>query len=212
MGLFSKILGKNNKDSPLWEGYYGANDEASLLRKADVFTLHLFNSANGLHKYFVESLGQIADGSENVKELTERVNAISNKTLDQFLFEILYLFIHVADRTAFSKLTPDQRNIFIDRLQEAVVQEICKNGTDDECKRFPKELNDRHVHYSKYKKLMTKTDEGTKDSLVANFSYQMSELLVGEDNLLVSLPLQIATSEYIIGLRLPELLEDKKGE
>jgi len=209
MGFISKLFGKNNENKPLWEGFYGGNDEESLLRKADIFHYHLFNSANGLHKYFIESLGRIADGSENVKELTEKVNAISNETFNQFLFEILYLFIHVSDKTAFNILNLDQRNIFIDRLQERVVQEICKNGTDKECKSFPIELNDRQTHYSQYKKLMTKTEEGTKDSLVANFSYQISELLVGKDDLLVSLPLQIAVSQYIIDLRLPELLEDR---
>lgn len=138
-----------------------------------------------------------------------KVKSISDEKLSQFLFEILYLFLHVADRTAFNKLNEEQRNIFIDRLQENVVKEICKNGTEAECKSFPAELNDRHRHYSQYKKLMTKTDEGTKDSLAANFSYQMSKLLIGKDELLISLPLQIAVSNYIIGFKLPELLENR---
>jgi hypothetical protein len=116
---------------------------------------------------------------------------IKDSQLHDLFFEYLYFFIHLTDRFAFSTIGAPGRHTLMQELGEfavmLAVQVLFPRSTDQQRDMiFQDRMGDLNIaarEYSHFPKLFPDGNEGTKDTLIWEFSKKIEKMMGSENNL-----------------------------
>ncbi len=195
---------QENEGGKLWSRFKGmANTDEILIEKAKTFAPFLFDEISGDTKSLFEAL----------KKDEER--KIDEKKIGEVFFEMLLFNLHYVDRSAFSHLGAEKRNVFMDTMLIEFVQAMSithDRGIEEAqfCSSFVEAYEERGKEYEKYKKSFPEKNEGTKDTLFWEFGKKIARVLGLENDAIVIMCVTTYTFTKYKFLELPELLNGKK--
>lgn len=193
------------KDGNLWCQFKGfANTDEILIEKAKAFAPVLF--------------GLISEDTKSLFEELKEEN-VDAKKYGEVFFEMVLFNLHYVDRSAFSHLGAEKRNIFMDALVIEFGEAM--SITDDvgiEAAQFRSSFleayEERQEEYIKYKKSFPENKESPKDTLFWEFGKKITRVLDLENNFWVIMRVTNNTFTKYTELELSELFsgkEEKKG-
>lgn len=198
---------KDKTTNNIWEEYSNLdNSNENLVRKSELLTPFIVY----LGTNYDESLIKIFKSSK--KPNKKIIDNIEKKKGDLRL-KYTFLMLHLADRLAFQYLNEEQRTIFVDNLVENVFTDIVNNSISDKSNKAVLKLslgsiwNEFQNNYGKYKQIIADKDESFKDTLLWEFSKDISSLILNKPDLAISMGTTSMITNDLISLQIQNLLK-----
>jgi hypothetical protein len=151
--------------------------------------------------------------SADPRGLTEALRPFANKSCPEevgFMFEQLLMALHLINRFAFSRLSPEKRALFTDSLVSEVLAEVtsaCRSEEDVSQSRedFLAKYNDRGTEYARFKRLLSSEGEDARGTLLWEYGKMMQAQFFSDRG-------QDAIATLMIGHAVMQVLERLKVE
>lgn len=191
------------KSTNLWEKFKGKSNTKEVLAE----------KASLLAPVFIELAKGVCYSTLFKRLSKEKIIKPDKHRFWEAFSEMVFFCISVIDRFAFEYLGPTNKDLFMDHLANEVLEYMVnmydnKEDTDRAYAGFSLVYNTKLAEYEKYKKLFPNNGEGTKDTLIWEFGKKIAYILGSENNIAVIAYTEVAASELILKLQLPELLSD----
>ncbi|MCZ7403655.1 MAG: hypothetical protein O8C67_01805 [Candidatus Methanoperedens sp.] len=187
----------------LWSPFKGmANTDEVLIEKAKAFAPFLFSPISDETKSLFEELKK------------DKERKIDEKKFGEVFFEMVLFNIHYVDRSAFSHLGAEKRNVFMDALviefgeALSIMHERSIEAAQFSSS-FAEAYEERQEEYSKYKKSFPEKNEGAKNTLFWEFGKKILGVLGLENNVWLNMYIiKITFAKYKL-LELSELFSEQ---
>ncbi|MBF0458680.1 MAG: hypothetical protein HQK99_12395 [Nitrospirae bacterium] len=162
-------------------------------------------------------------GQEFKESIDERFGNNTKEASSHWLlvvYEYLFFFIHLADRSAFSKLGSKKRSKLMDVLAP-VIESMTTEAwfaswpAEFKCgikKDFFNNLNNASIEYSQYKKLFAEKGENLKDTLFWELGKNIARLSGYEHNPVIIMQAVLNSSDKFANMKLDYLIESAGKE
>ncbi|MCZ7398256.1 MAG: hypothetical protein O8C62_01015 [Candidatus Methanoperedens sp.] len=186
----------------LWSPFKGmVNTDEVLIEKAKALALFLFGPISDETKSLFEELKK------------DKERKIDEKKFGEVFIEMLLFNLHYVDRSAFSHLGAEKRNVFMDALViefSEVLSRSYENEAAQFSSSFAEAYEERQEEYSKYKKSFPEKNEGAKNTLFWEFGKKILGVLGLENNVWLNMyVIKITFTKYEL-LELSELFRGEK--
>lgn len=138
---------------------------------------------NKIFRNSIEDANAIRRLAED-KSFEQNKQGLSNTEWLSILFEFIYFYLHLTDRSAFGHMDEERRATFMTELEQicisSTVNAVCHEWPEDLKEKTKKECMENFrasmEEYSRYQELVPKEKEGRKNTLVWEFGKNIAKL------------------------------------